>query len=469
MAILEQLLKELQQVKHTSPDGTPVGPMLHGPGGLFGVSGLERDVISSRVAAEGLASTLPARGSVTKYPLFPYITGKTAATGNQPDNECDDAPVAGNLKTCLQTAQFGIYQFRTRELNINEVGAIVDAGETTDLRFVNDPLVQTLGSIFPNIDDAESALELGREVLVRFVEVGMEFQDELSRQIYVGTGTGNEFAGLEVLVVEDHYDAQTGVVCDALRSDVRDFADEDISGVAGGQNIVATLVSMYREAKHNARVMRFGNTRWAFVMREQMFIELTDIWPCLYMTYRCQPENSNVSINVDTNAQLQLRMTMRDGNYLMIDNDRVAVILDDFMPEDDLGENLFSSDIYLLPLVVRGNREVLYWEYFDYSRGTSRAIRDGRLTTDFWTDGGRYLWHKQPPKNWCTTWQVKIEPRIRLEVPMLAGRLQNVAVTLDKHWRNPGPSGGSVDYVLNGGNSTGRAIPNLYSSWNPPD
>src|SRR3990172_12507912 len=60
--------------KHTTPSGTPSTPYMHGPGGLFGVSGLERDVISTRISPEGLASALPVRMSTRTNPLYAYIT-----------------------------------------------------------------------------------------------------------------------------------------------------------------------------------------------------------------------------------------------------------------------------------------------------------------------------------------------------------------------------------------------------------
>lgn len=465
MSLLEQLSKEIEEArKHTSPSGTPVGPLVHGPGGLFGVEGLERDVISSRLTPMGLASQLPAMGTTTKYPLFPYLTGRGGATGSQPDADCDDAPVAGSMLTCLQTAQFGIYQFRTRELQINEVGATLNAGETTDLRYVNDPLAAQLGRIFPQIDNSATALQVGREVLMRLVEVGFEFQEILSKQIYTGTGTGNEFAGLELLVSETHYDAKTGTTCPSLASDVRDFGDVSISTSSGSSAIVSELVSMYRFAKHSAKRMRLTPVQFVFVMQEQVFHEIADIWPCAYLTSRCGIDASNGRVFVNADEQVRLRIEMRQGEYLLIDDEPVPVITDDFLPEDDLGESVFSSDIYLLPLTINGGRQVLYWEYFDYSEGTIQAVRDGRLSDTFWTDRGQYLWVRQPQKNWCVTWQAKIEPRIRLETPQIAARLQNVAYSASKHYRSADPA--SAYYESSG--TGARSTPTLYSNWNPP-
>lgn len=462
MTILDQLVKELQaQQKHTYPAGVHSNPNVHGPGGLFGVSGLERDVISSRVSGQGLASVLPVRPSNTKYPLYPYITGKTPATGSQVTSSCEYAPTAGNLKSCLQTAQFGLYQFRTRELELDTVGALVDAGERTDLQFVNDPLAAQIGQLWFGIQDKRMALMAGHEQLMRFVELGMDFEELLSEQLYTGTGVDNEFWGLELLVTETHYDAQTGLSCDALASDVRDFGDVDISTSAGAAALVAQLVDMYRNRKYLADRMGFSPVQFAFVMRDQTFVEVSDIWPCAFMTSGCVPTNSNVSVNINTDEQIRMRVDMQTNKYLPIDGEMVKVITDSWMPETDLGGNVFSSDVYLLPISYRGNRPGIWIEYFDYNNGVNMAIREGRMANNFWIDGGKYLVAQLPPKAFCTQYQVKIEPRLRLELPQLSGRLMNVGYSLLEHWRD---SSTSSLYYVNGGVSTARPHPSLYDN-----
>ena len=458
--VLDSLIKELQALQK-APTGTPVGPNVHGPNSMFGVPGLERDIISSRMATKGLASAIPAMGGVTEYPLYPYITGYTAPTGSQPEAECADGPIAGNAKTCLQTAQFGTYKFRTRELNISRLGGLVNAGESTDLRFVNDPMVEMMGAFVPNVS-RDGVLAYGREVMTRFYDVGVAFQDLLMQQLYVGTGTTNEFPGLDLLIVENHYDAKTGQLCAALASDVRDFGDVNITSAAGAAAIVAELVSMVRIARHNADRMGFNPVQFAFAMKAQAFNEISDVWPCSYMTRRCELNSERSTIFVDAESQLNMRSQMRQGSYLLVDDVAVPVIQDDAIAETDLGELVFSSDIYLLPMTIRGGRPALYWEYFDYSKGTVPAIRDGRSETDFWTDGGHYLWHKQPPLNGCMIWQAETRIRVRLETPQLAGRLQNVAYSVSRHFRDTIPG---QQYYLNGGNSSGYSPDTLYNEW----
>src|SRR3990167_1426759 len=154
---LAERMKMNPRYKHTSPSGTPSTPYYTGPGGLFGVQGLERDVISTRVQPKGIAGVLPARGSMLTNPLFAYITGFLDVTGSVADGVCDDPQTAGPGKSCIQTAAYGRYSFLTRELELNRVGQQIDRGEFLDLRIINDPLLQSMGSIVqPNV--AGSAL-----------------------------------------------------------------------------------------------------------------------------------------------------------------------------------------------------------------------------------------------------------------------------------------------------------------------
>jgi len=65
-----------ENVQKTQTVGAPIGPYIHGPGGLFGVRGLERDVISTHTQITGsLGEVIPIRASIDQTPLFPYITG----------------------------------------------------------------------------------------------------------------------------------------------------------------------------------------------------------------------------------------------------------------------------------------------------------------------------------------------------------------------------------------------------------
>jgi len=453
---------------------------MHGPGGLFGVEGLERDIISTRVHPRGLASALPARGSTRMNPLYPYITGFLAPTGNNPNNVCDDPRTAGPVKNCLQTADFGRYSFQTREFEIDRVGQQVNRGEFFDLNLVNDPLLGDLGSMLtPGTSNVQ--FNLAREMLVRMVEVGIDFQDVLLRQVYTGNPANNsagrgyqEFPGLDILIGTTKVDALTGTPCPTLRSDIKDFNYARVDA-AGGNTIVNVLTYMMRTLRHMAERMNMGDVNWAIVMRPTLFWELTAVWPCAYLTYRCeiQPATTIAQLVINSNDQVAMRDDMRNGNYLLIDGLRYPVVLDDGIVEENRADNAnigitcFASDIYVVPLTVRnGTMAATYWEYLDYAadNGAMQAARDGGWADSyFWTDGGRYLWHRKPPLNWCVQMLAKIEPRIILLTPHLAGRVTNVQYCPLQHERD---SIIGDDYFVDGGVAN-RTPGTLYSDWNP--
>ena len=462
--------------KHTTPSGTPTTNYMHGPGGIFGVSGLEQDIISTRVQPRGMIGELPAVGSMRTNPLYGYLTGYQDNTGTVADGVCDDPETAGPAKSCIQTAQFGRYSFMTKEIEANRVGQQTDRGEFLDLRLLNDPLLQPEGGLLAQ--NIPGSPNLRREVLHAFVEVGVAFQNELMPQLYIGNPANNsagggskEFPGLDILIGTNKVDALTGINCPSLDSDIKDF-NYGLVDEVGTSDIVEFVTYMYRFLRHNADRMNFNPTTWVIAMRDELFYELTAIWPCSYLTYRCAFRDSagNQRVNVDAGDQIQMRDDMRQGSYLLIDGFQIPVVLDDGIAEETDADSAlieagqFASDIYFIPMTVRGGRVVTMMQYLDYQQGAMEAISDGRATGDFWTDGGRFLWHKKPPLNWCLQWLAKIEPRVVLLTPQLAGRIQNVRYAPLQHTRSPFPSD---PYFVDGG-ETSRTGPSLFSDWNLP-
>jgi len=485
-SVFDVLVEEIQRrmdakaapgLKHTTPSGTPTTNYMHGPGGIFGVSGLEQDIISTRVQPRGLISALPAMGSMRMNPLFGYLTGYQADTGTDPDGVCDDCQVAGPAKSCIQTAQYGRYCRMTKEIEANRVGQQTDRGEFLDLRLLNDPLLQPEGGILQQ--DIPGAPNLRREVLHAFVEVGVAFQNLLMPQLYIGNPANNsgaggyaEFPGLDILIGTSKVDALTGTECPSLDSDIKDF-NYGLVDEVGTSDIVEFVTYMWRFLRHNADRMNFNPTTWTIAMRDELFYELTAVWPCSYLTFRCTFRDAagNQRVNVDAGDQIAMRDDMRQGSFLLIDGFKVPVVLDDGIAEETDADNAlieagqFASDIYFIPMTVRGGRAVTFMQYLDYQQGAMEAIADGRATSDFWTDGGRFLWHKKPPLNWCLQWVAKIEPRVILLAPQLAGRIQNVRYAPLQHTRSPFPS----DPYFEDGGETSRTGPSLYSDWNLPN
>lgn len=461
-------------------DSTPSTPYNYGPGGLFGIMGLERELISLRVQPQGLGSMLQAYGSNVMYPQFGYISGFTEVTGVNKDGVCDDPPTAGHACTCVQTAQFGRYEFQTRTLEVNRLGQQINRGEYQDLIIINDPLVQPMGSVLNPAGNFNVALN--REISWRFGEVAIDFQNLLTRQVYQGNPANNsagggylEFPGLDILIGTGKIDANTGSQCPGLDSLLWNYGYCDITSVAPqcGGGIVRVLTYEMRMLQSRARQTGLDPVRWVLAMREEMFYELSAIWPCSYMTTNCNlPADTVQSINAGD--QIAMRDDMRQNRYLILDGIRYDVVFDTAIPErtsGDVGEeNIpageFASDIYIVPIVVKGNIQSTYWQYYDYSgpNAVMSQLGDGQgLGNEYWSDGGRYLWHFKTAINWCVQWLAKTELRIILRTPQLAGRISNIRYNMLMH---PNDAYSDDPYFLAmGGDCEGAPAPSFYTNW----
>jgi hypothetical protein len=470
--VLDALLAGLQervgsvQQKHDLPAGyTITTNLMHGPAGIFGAAGIDQQIISTRVRPTGLTSRLPARASNFTNPIVGYLTGfLDDEDADEKTYACDDPLEAGSLKSCFQGSAFGRIERKTATLELNALGQRVNRGEFDDLMLLNEPLL--VGDFGTPTVPGTFGQAFASELNARLMTVGVAFQNAIGRMNWTGSTANNtsggyaEYSGLETLVTTTHTDVLTNVSCPSLASDVKDANYKTVENDAA--DIFSYLTTIYRYVKHNARTMGFDPVEWAFVMRGDLFQQLSDYWPCVYATYRCAGGTNTPNVTMGLEMR-QLANDMANGYYLKLDNVNVPVIIDDFIPEAtsttnaNVPEASFASDIYLLPLSVRGGIATLFYEYFDFGgpNAAMQAVQDGRLGT-FWTsDGGKFLWTLNQT-NWCVAWLAKIEPRLRLLTPHLAGRLQHVMYSPLQHFREPDPAG---PYFVDGGNTTG--------SWSP--
>lgn len=448
---------------------TRTDPYLHGPGGLFGVLGLEQDVISTRIVPRGIAGRLPVFEANTQWPLYPYFMGVGAA--DEPDDAqgtCDDPPGVGNATTCRQTTQWGRFGYETDPIDLTQVNRRINRGEFMDLRLVNDPIGDPLlASVTPDSSEGSLDAYLNDEMVHGMVNVGIAYQNLFVRKVYTGhpsnnnTGGGyREFFGLDYLISAGKRDAITQARCPGLDSLLLDYGDAEMTANAG-QDFITRMIWMYRILKDRAEGQRLNPVSLAITMRKAAFWEATAVWPCAMAQFRCGGTLiDGVALNLSVDNQLQMQLDMRQGNYLWIDGDRVPVILDDGIVETDLGSGCFSSPVYFVPLTYLGNRAATYWEFFDY-RPAVRMAQEGGYTDDFWTDNGRFLWTKKTPKLFCIQLVSTVEPRVVLRVPQLAGKLSRVKYCPFMHESSAMP--GEPGFYNQG--VTANAVPTYYTEY----
>ena len=458
-------------LKHTA-SGTPIAAgYSHGPGGNFTFPGVDPAVFHTAVGNMGILGRLPTKPSIYSDPTFEVLTGVLDVSGAEKDTVCEDAPTAGLIKKCMLNSVFGRYERATAEIELNRLGKVNDRADPMDLALVGSPIHQSGVFAAGPRSPATPADLLVNEVSRKFWELNVAVHRLLSQQLWVGNPVNNsagggymEMTGFQTLVATGHLDALTGTLCPSIDSDLKEF------GCAKLDDNPDMLITMLSELIRTRRDLAFRTgvapVRFILAMRPELFWEITAIWPCSYLTYRCQVTGQE-RVNVDARDAVQFRDEMRAGRYLLIDGERIEVVLDDGIPVDtpttnaNVSEGCQCSDIYLIPMSIVGGRAVTYMEYFDYGNPSLRAALAASNMILARQDGAFLTWPRQ--SNQCVVWQTKVEPRLIIRTPWLAGRINDVEYCPTQQARTPFPSD---PYFVDGG-VTSRPGPSFFSLWNP--
>ena len=467
MDILQQLAQALSaQDRSKAVGNSNAAQLLTQPGGLFSTAGLDRVVISTHVRPMGIGQILPAFTSNVDDPRYGLITGFGPSSGDEATYPCDDAPT-GYMKTGSLSAQFGRFMRQTSTI---EVDALLHQPRLTsmNLQLVGDMLGS--GPMSPNIS-VDNLMEL--VVKSEMINVGVMFERLLSQKVWNGTPTANtsgggykEFPGLDSQIATGQKDAETGTLMPAADSTIVAFNDAVGSET---NDIVTTLSSVEYYLRNLANRTGLAPVTWAVVMRPELWAELSAIWPCRYLTNRCSNTDGDNVVVVNDDNNVRMRDEMRNGQYIDINGRRYPVVEDDGINESNnvntagLAAGEYSSPIYFVPLRVRGNFPVTYWEHIDYRQVGAQlsALGAGVRNVPFWTDNGRFLWVYRD-NSFCFDLQAKVEPRVVLRTPHLAAKIQGVEYSPMLHLRSPYPDS---PYFKNGGVSQRSVVDTTYAVW----
>jgi hypothetical protein len=455
--------------------GTPTTVYGHGPGGVFTFPGVDPQVFATIIGIEpGIMGVLPKFPSLLTNPVYQTVTGVQADIGDEAVNVCDPVPTAGLTKAGKLTSVFGRYRRQTREIYLNRLGQRNDLADPMNLQLMNlfAPGDDQLRN--PDMVAGAGSQVLNNELMKVLFEFGVSIDRLLARQIWTGNPANNtagegykEQTGFELLVGTGKVDAETNVALPSLDSDVKDFNYALVDDAVA--NIVNVLTYLYRFVRSTARKTGLINTSWVFVMREELFYELTAQWPLSYLTQQTIQHNINLDrLTVDARGVTADRDQMREQQFLLIDGIRVPVILDDGITEETDADNIniqageFASDIFLIPLTVLGGTPVTFMEFFQHDNAQIQsALGTGRLANQVWTtNNGAWIWNAERSRL-CVFWEGKVEPRLVMRTPQLAGRLQNVRYAPLQHTRQPFPDD---PYFVDGGVTT-RVGPSYFNEW----
>lgn len=455
------------------------GPYQYGNTGLFAVPGQDQRIFSAVMMPTGaLTDTLPVFNGGTAapegfggmdVPLFTTVTGVTKGESevraNQRATPCGDAPLAGLVKACTQTAPYGLFSGRIR-LDIHKVGHILNGGEPTDLRLMNNPAQNNAfaPSLFAGAGTAFFT-ELGKKIF----EAGVSYRRYLSSIIYDMTPTNNnagggykEPIGVDLWINTGKVDIY-GTACPRMDSIIYNFGSALVSTASA--NIVHYIDQIVREITWRSRKMGMGIPTIKMRMAPDLFDEIVRYWPVQYFTEALTQisafSNGRVTFNASETATM--RDNMRNGQFLPVRGKMIPVELDESILESTAGmpAGAYKSDIYFMTeRSLDGTIASWNWEYFNQANGQARAV-ESLLGGQTWTsDGGMFRWYMNH-RNGCFELTYESEIRLLSLTPYLDARLQNVGYAPLKHLDSPYPDSG---YFYNGGR-TNTNEQKWYTAW----
>lgn len=418
----------------------------HGDGSLLGSNPVERDVLTTHVRPLSQLSTrLPDRPNNSEHPIFATILGVTDDVGTEPTYPCDDAP-QGFWKGCDITAQFGRTVRDTNTINIAQAIKKLNRGDFSDLNLIG----QVLGGTNLTPGNLNQGQLLRVQTMSEMINAGIRLERLDSTLIWQGDPANNtagggykEPPGLDQQITTGITDMHTGNTCPGLDSYVDDFNFQLISATTP-KSIVQAVSDMEFNLYWNADRMGFLPTQWAFAMKPELWQELTEVWPCQYNTNRCASSAMGSStVFIDGRENIAARDAMRRSMTIDVNGRSYPVVLDTGINEDtnitnaNVPAGQYASGIYMLPLTVTGNFQVLYMEHLDFRMATPDINLLNGVEDFFWTDNGMFLWSVDQRKGGCYELQVVHEWRIVLRTPQLAGRIDNVRYAPGRHLRSP--------------------------------
>lgn len=435
---------------------------------IWGNLPVERDIVTAHVRPEGLMSQLPWLPSVTEQPFYGVLTGITGDSGSEATNPCDPNP-SGFMKACTLTAQFGRVARDTNVIDIDKVMLKLNRGDFTDYRLYGRMLGLT---DLPPSPDESGMLNVVTKAEMVIASVSLE--RKLHVNFWQGSPANNtsgggykEGPGLDSQIATGHVDVNTGVACPAVDSDVKNFGYDLVGG--SGRDIVEYLGMVEFYLRYNARKMGLDPVNWVVVMRPELWFELSAVWPCAYNTNKCASSVTGDAsrVFIDGRENVAERDNMRNQRYIDINGNRYNVVLDDGIFEHNninngnLAAGQYASSIYFVPLTITGGFPSTYIEHVDYRAASADLSMISRGNPSFWTDDGRYMWVFEQDR-FCYLLSAKIEPRIVLRTPHLAGKIDAVAYEPLQHLRSYDPDS---PYHYDGGVSLRGDPYNINAVW----
>jgi len=424
--------------KNDPASTTPTNAQLHGPlavgsnWGPFAEPGIRPTMLSAMQRPKSLSAVLPLVTSRNYNEKIAIMTGVTAETGTNAQTWCGNPPGPGALKKCTQWYSFGKYYIKDNLAKLADIGLsrdysdvprqILNAGRGGGPGATGNPFIPE--SVFM-LEDTYSLLRYQQFL------VGVSAERDVCHVTIQGNaslaysaaqhGWILEFTGLDSQIKTGYVDHDSNLTCPAADSVVETF-NKAITSTAA-----RTITEVWQDTmfalESRADAVGMMGVQWVAVMRKDLFYALTQQIACNFYTARCNT-TANSAQSQEAREIEGLRLAMLNGAYLLYNGMQVPVVFDECMPRETLGYQYYKSDIFVVPLTWQG-MPLTYMQYFpmnnQYATEFAQIMgaRVKYLNNGLWLVGER-------DTGLCLEHHYQMMPRVILEAPFLAGRIDDI-------------------------------------------
>ena len=432
-------------------DGTPIETYGYSEGGLFGTCKQDPVLINAMVGPYGYMSKLDWVGTDVENPIVQSLT-YMGSSGYSQSTACA-ACGTPTIRRCAQTSCFGRICQATEEFAFDELGLRANS---------NVPQL----ALYGNITDPAGNVLIGQGTRIQNLftlhvgAAGYNLRREIGQMIWAGNPANNaggywEMTGFDLLINTGKVDALTNEACTALDSTLIDFAGAN-AGTEG--DIVRYLSALVSRILMRIETAGFNSDGAAIDI-----VMHPVLWDCVARAFACAADiqcemwtsDGQRTVTNDALAVEERLSRFKNSKVLPIGGKEYPVTLDNGITYTSVG-NEFQSDIYVITRRLPGgpNGGTITWgEYQDFERTAGPALNDLRAWAGSspirLTDGGRFAVAGTDSGGFCFDAKVLTKPRIRMLMPQLSGRVQDVNCnpTLDPI----DPTGSGGDYAVDGG------------------
>lgn len=461
---LAEIRNLLINVEKNNASGTtdthngPYGPYADGSGdyGVFSYPGTRPEMFSAFQRPRSLTSIMGIRQSRMANEKIGIMTGVTAEEGSNPSDFCGLFPTAGQLKRSVQNYIWGKSAWKTKVVNLAELGEYADYTDMAAKRILN--MNRSGNPLVPDLMNQLDISNRGAATLANeLATVGVAMERAFEKVLIQGNsskapaasqlGIFKEFDGLERQITTGKRDLDTQILSPGADSTVINWGT-GIDASVGGRTFPQMIVDTYFALTTLADDVGLDGTRWVIAMRMEQFRALTYIYACEYWTSRCQGSAGNPSFQ---NAQevRGLQLQMWQGRYLLIDGTPVQVVFTDGIPLTKAGGSVYTAqDMFFLPVEWNG-QPLLNLQYKLMTNEDVTSFANFIGPNDISSmNNGMWLTTKQR-SGFCMELLFAGKFRVIQDAPFLAAVVNNMQFTFQAPVRNAYPD--MTEFYRDGG------------------